>query len=351
MTDIQAKNGQLPELDLLTARDVRGLAQVLGLRPTKSRGQNFVIDPGTVRKIAREAEVQAGEFILEVGPGLGSLTLALLERGAQVAAVEIDEKLAGALPQTLTVHGAVPDNFAVTKGDALHLAGPQSLTLPAACARAGRHEPEKLVANLPYNVAVPVLLQILERFPTIHTAVVMVQLEVAERLAATPGSKVYGAPSAKAAWYARVRRGSKISRSVFWPVPRVDSALVIAERRQPGELQHQLGAAERPGAAEHSGAAESPGVAEQPGAAERQLGETLTGEENLENAKLREATFAVIDAAFAQRRKTLRAALATWAGSREKAEEILVAAGIDPGARGETLSITDFLRIARTAGK
>lgn len=339
MTDIQAKNGQLPELDLLTARDVRGLAQVLGLRPTKSRGQNFVIDPGTVRKIAREAEVQAGEFILEVGPGLGSLTLALLERGAQVAAVEIDEKLAGALPQTLTVHGAVPDNFAVTKGDALHLAGPQSLTLPAACARAGRHEPEKLVANLPYNVAVPVLLQILERFPTIHTAVVMVQLEVAERLAATPGSKVYGAPSAKAAWYARVRRGSKISRSVFWPVPRVDSALVIAERRQPGELQHQLGAAERPGAAEHSGAAE------------RQLGETLTGEENLENAKLREATFAVIDAAFAQRRKTLRAALATWAGSREKAEEILVAAGIDPGARGETLSITDFLRIARTAGK
>lgn len=339
MTDIQAKNGQLPELDLLTARDVRGLAQVLGLRPTKSRGQNFVIDPGTVRKIAREAEVQTDEFILEVGPGLGSLTLALLERGAQVAAVEIDEKLAGALPQTLTVHGAAPDNFAVTKGDALHLAGPQSLTLPAACARAGRHEPEKLVANLPYNVAVPVLLQILERFPTIHTAVVMVQLEVAERLAATPGSKVYGAPSAKAAWYARVRRGSKISRSVFWPVPRVDSALVIAERRQPGELQHQLGAAERPGAAEHSGAAE------------RQLGETLTGEENLENAKLREATFAVIDAAFAQRRKTLRAALATWAGSREKAEEILVAAGIDPGARGETLSITDFLRIARTAGK
>lgn len=313
------KNSQI---SLLTPSDVRELANRLGIRPTKTLGQNFVTDAGSVRKIVREAGVEPGDYVLEVGPGLGSLTLSLLEAGAHVSAVEIDPALAAALPHTLAQHGVPDGAFAVTLMDAMQLQGPASLARPAladAVGESGNSQetaadqvgnisgPSKLVANLPYNVAVPIILTVLERFPSIRSALVMVQLEVADRLAARPGSKTYGVPSAKVAWYAEVSRGSKISRNVFWPVPNVDSALVAFTRREGEGL------------------------------------EALPGFDGLAD---REAVFGVVDAAFAQRRKTLRAALAGWAGSAAHAEEIIRAAGIDPSLRGEKLGIEDFARIA-----
>ncbi|HWG93864.1 MAG TPA: 16S rRNA (adenine(1518)-N(6)/adenine(1519)-N(6))-dimethyltransferase RsmA [Mycobacteriales bacterium] len=275
---------------LLTAPDVRALADRLGLRPTKSLGQNFVIDPNTVRRIVRTAEVGPDDVVVEVGPGLGSLTLGLLAAVERVVAVEVDPVLAGELPATVAARlPARADRLEVVLQDALRL---EDVPGPP---------PTALVANLPYNVAVPVLLRMLERLPSLRTALVMVQAEVADRLAAPPGSRTYGVPSVKAAWYADVRRAGAVGRHVFWPAPHVESGLVSLVRRDP-----------------------PPGV--------------------------REDVFAVVDAAFAQRRKTLRAALAGWAGSPAAAEERLRAAGIDPGARGEVLTVDDFARLAATAG-
>ena len=273
---------------LLSAPDVRALAARLGTRPTKALGQNFVIDPNTVRRLVRVAKVEPTDVVLEVGPGLGSLTLGLLQVAASVVAVEIDPTLAAELPLTVATRlPAYAHQLQVVVQDALTLT---EVPGPA---------PTAFVANLPYNVAVPVLLTLLERFPSLQRGLVMVQAEVADRLVAPPGSKTYGVPSVKAAWWAEVRRAGSIGRTVFWPAPHVDSGLVAFTRR------------------------------EQP-----------TGD--------RAATFAVIDAAFAQRRKTLRAALAGWAGSADAAERRLRAAGIDPSARGEVLDVHAFARLAAT---
>lgn len=283
-----AVSSPLPDA-LLGPADIRELAAALGVRPTKQRGQNFVIDANTVRRIVRTADVTSEDVVVEVGPGLGSLTLGLLEAADRVTAVEIDDVLAAALPATVAAR--LPERacrFALVHSDAMHVT---ELPGPA---------PTALVANLPYNVAVPVLLHMLETFPSIERTLVMVQAEVADRLAADPGSKVYGVPSVKANWYAEVKRAGAIGRNVFWPAPNVDSGLVSLVRR-----------------------AEPPRT-------------TAT----------RREVFAVVDAAFAQRRKTLRAALAGWAGSAAAAEAALVAAGVSPQARGESLTVAEFARIA-----
>lgn len=292
---------------LLGPAEIRQLAERAGIRPTKTLGQNFVLDGGTVRKIVRQAAVRPGERVVEIGPGLGSLTLGLLEAGADVLAVEIDPVLARLLPATARAH--VPD---------LVVSGPHEGDRPVADAdvdTAARltivladaldvralpgRAPTALVANLPYNVSVPVLLTFLERFPTLERVLVMVQAEVADRLAAPPGSRVYGVPSAKVAWYADARRTSTIGRSVFWPVPNVDSALVRLDRREPPRT-----------------------------------------------SATREQVFAVVDTAFAQRRKMLRSALAGLAGSADAAVAALEAAGVDPQARGERVDVDGFARIA-----
>jgi 16S rRNA (adenine1518-N6/adenine1519-N6)-dimethyltransferase len=280
--------GQEPPHSLLGPADIRELAAALGVRPTKQRGQNFVIDANTVRRIVRTAEVRADDVVVEVGPGLGSLTLALLDTADRLVAVEIDDVLAAALPATIQARmPAKADRFSLVHSDAMLVK-----ELPA--------EPTALVANLPYNVAVPVLLHMLEHFPTIERTLVMVQAEVADRLAAKPGNKVYGVPSVKANWYADVKRAGSIGRNVFWPAPNVDSGLVSLVRRT------------------------AP----------------------VQTTATRQEVFAVVDAAFAQRRKTLRAALAGWAGSAPAAEAALVAAGISPQARGEALTVEEFARIA-----
>jgi 16S rRNA (adenine1518-N6/adenine1519-N6)-dimethyltransferase len=271
---------------LLGPAEIRDLAELLGIQPTKKLGQNFVIDANTVRRIVKSAGVTAGETVVEVGPGLGSLTLGLLEAGASVVAVEIDKRLAEQLP--LTVAELAPDaRLAVLAQDALRIT-----ELPG--------NPTVLVANLPYNVSVPVLLHFLEHFPTIQRGLVMVQAEVGERIAAGPGSKVYGSPSVKAAWYGEFATAGKVSRQVFWPVPNVDSILVRFERRaQPGSEVERL------------------------------------------------ATFELVDAAFGQRRKMLRQALGQVIGDSASATARLEAAGIAPTARGEELTVADFLAIAR----
>jgi 16S rRNA (adenine1518-N6/adenine1519-N6)-dimethyltransferase len=277
-----------PQDGLLGPAAIRELAQQLDLRPTKTLGQNFLHDANTIRRIVRTAGVRADDVVLEVGPGLGSLTLGLLPAVAQVVAVEIDPRLADQLPVTVAARRPdLADRLTVVVADALRI---QELPGPP---------PTALVANLPYNVAVPVLLHLLELIPTLDRALVLVQAEVAERLAAPPGGSAYGIPSVKAAWYGEVRRAGSVGRRVFWPEPNVDSGLVALVRRPP-----------------------PPGD--------------------------RRATFAVVDAAFATRRKSLRAALARWAGSPAAAEQRLRAAGIDPAARGEQLSVTDFARLAAT---
>ncbi|MFI9844180.1 16S rRNA (adenine(1518)-N(6)/adenine(1519)-N(6))-dimethyltransferase RsmA [Nonomuraea sp. NPDC051941] len=273
---------------LLGPAEIRILADKLDLRPTKKLGQNFVIDAGTVRRIVRVADLSENDVVIEVGPGLGSLTLALLPSAAHVVAVEIDPVLAGQLPITVADRGGL-DKLTVVNADAMRIT-PDDLSGFA---------PTALVANLPYNVAVPVVLHLLEVLPSLRKGLVMVQSEVADRLAAGPGSKVYGIPSIKAAWYADVRRAGPVGRTVFWPIPNVDSGLVSMVRREPPTTSAS-----------------------------------------------REEVFAVVDAAFAQRRKTLRAALAGWAGSAAQAEAALRAAGVDPSARGEQLDITSFARIA-----
>jgi len=272
---------------LLGASDVRALAAELDIRPTKKWGQNFVIDPNTVERIVRSARLDHDEVVLEVGPGLGSLTLALLPNVARVIAVEIDPALAERLPRTVAERvPEVADRLTVVQADALRVQ-----TLPGA--------PTSLVANLPYNVAVPVVLHLLATFPSLTSVLVMVQKEVADRLAAGPGSRVYGVPSVKARWYCDVEPAGNVGTSVFWPAPHVESGLVRMTRR------------------------DAPACTSD-----------------------REAVFSVIDASFAQRRKTLRAALAVFAGGPDVAEAALIVAGIDPSTRGEQLSIDDFARLA-----
>lgn len=268
--------------------EVRRLAEQLDLRPTKQRGQNFVIDANTVRRIVRESGVDADDVVLEVGPGLGSLTLALLAVVDRVVAIEVDQKLAGLLPTTIAQYAPdLADRLEVVTADALRIT---AVPGPA---------PTALVANLPYNISVPVLLHLMALLPGLQRGLVMVQAEVADRLAAKPGSKVYGVPSVKAAWYAEVRRAGAIGRNVFWPAPQVDSGLVAWTRRDPPQT-----------------------------------------------VVPRERVFAVIDAAFAQRRKGLRGALRELAGSTEAAQSALERAGLDPLARGESLAIGQFVRIA-----
>jgi 16S rRNA (adenine1518-N6/adenine1519-N6)-dimethyltransferase len=273
---------------LLGPADVRSLAASLGIRPSKQRGQNFVIDANTVRRIVRVSGVDSDDVVVEVGPGLGSLTLALLETVRRVVAVEVDPVLAAALPATIASYApGQADRLEVVEADALRITG---LSGPP---------PTALVANLPYNVSVPVLLHLMVVLPSLRHGLVMVQSEVADRLAAVPGSRTYGVPSAKAAWFASVRRAGAIGRNVFWPAPNVDSGLVAWEHRDPPDV-----------------------------------------------AVSREQVFAVIDAAFAQRRKTLRSTLKGIAGSAAAAEAALAHAGVSPMERGEQLGIEQFARIA-----
>lgn len=273
-------------MTLLGPAQVRELAVAAGVRPSKRLGQNFVIDANTVQMITRRAGVQAHDVVLEIGPGLGSLTLALLETGARVIAVELDGRMAEQLPST--VARFEPDavgRLTVVHGDAVHMAP-------------GAVRPTKMVANLPYNVGVPILLNILQRFPSISDGMIMVQWEVAERLTASPGTRSYGVPTVKTAWWASTEMAGRVGTDVFWPAPNVRSGLVSFTRHEPLD--------------DH----------------------------------LRPTAFAAIDGAFAQRRKTLRSSLSAWAGSTTAAEELLAAAGIDSGYRGERLLATDFARLA-----
>ena len=289
MTDPTPSASGTAPAPLLGASEIRRLAEDLGVRPTKTLGQNFVIDGNTIRRIVAAAGIGPEETVLEVGPGLGSLTLGLLDAAKAVVAVEIDPVLAARLPQT--VKEWRPDAAGVFH---LVLADAMKVTeLPV--------EPSALVANLPYNVAVPVVLHLLQHFPSIQHGLVMVQDEVADRLAAAPGSKIYGVPSVKAAWYSQMRKAGVIGMNVFWPAPKIHSGLVAFTRREPPATTAS-----------------------------------------------REQVFAVIDAAFAQRRKTLRAALAGWAGNAADAERCLLAAGVDPTARGEVIDIAAFARIAES---
>lgn len=272
-------------VELLGSSEIRRLAAELDLRPTKKLGQNFVIDPNTIRKIVSAAGLGPKDKVVEIGPGLGSLTLGLLEKVNQLAVVEFDSRLAERLKQTLDQRAS---------GHSTHIIDSDAMTvteLPFA--------PDALVANLPYNISVPVLLHFLESFSSLKKGLVLVQAEVAARLIAVPGSKTYGSPSAKLAWYANATSGGVVSRNIFWPIPNVDSALVYFEKRENSFPEH-----------------------------------------------LRKEVFRVIDAAFGQRRKTLRQAIAEWAGSPAKAEELLTSAGISPQARGEDLAIDDFVRLA-----
>lgn len=273
---------------LLDPRTIRELAAELDLRPTKQRGQNFVHDPNTVRRIVAASGIGPDDVVLEIGPGLGSLTLGLLDVSQHVTVVEIEPSLASRLPRTVAERApAASERLTVVESDALAV---DALPDP---------QPTAVVANLPYNVSVPVILHVMERFATIARGLVMVQLEVADRLAAPPGSRTYGVPSAKLAWYASARRVGTVPPTVFWPVPNVDSGLVALERRDPPATSAS-----------------------------------------------RERVFAVVDAAFGQRRKMLRGALAGLFGSAGAAAEALDAAGVDPQARGEVLDIAAFARVA-----
>ncbi|GAA3285047.1 16S rRNA (adenine(1518)-N(6)/adenine(1519)-N(6))-dimethyltransferase RsmA [Nesterenkonia halobia] len=297
--------------ELLSAPRIRALAEELGVHPTKQWGQNFVVDPNTIRRIVSLAELDGSEHVLEVGPGLGSLTLGLLDEAAQVTAVEIDPRLAARLPETMEqMRPAGAGRLRVIRQDAMTLgtdradgrrvggSGSGGETL-AGGDDAEVGAPDVLVANLPYNVAVPVVLHLLQVLPSLTKGLVMVQDEVADRLCAGPGSKIYGVPSVKAAWDTSMRKAGVVGTRVFWPEPRISSGLVRFDRRDPAS-------------------------------------ETVS----------RQEVFAVVDAAFAQRRKTLRAALSSLAGSGVDAEEVLRAAGVDPRARGETLEVGAYTRIA-----
>ena len=278
-------------MNLLGPAQIRALAEKLDLKPTKKLGQNFVIDANICRKIVKLAQVNDSDIALEIGPGLGSLTLAMLESAKEVIAIEIDDRLAAELPGTAKRHGFDLDKLTIINQDAMGIS-----TLPL--------EPTVLVANLPYNVSVPVLLRFLELFPTLRSGVVMVQSEVADRLVAKPNSKTYGSPSVKATWWADLSSAGTVSRSIFWPVPNVDSSLVRFVRHE------------------------------------------SAGDE-----ALRKVVFKIIDAAFAQRRRMMRAALSDMCGSSAAASAIIEASGIDPTIRGEALELSDFIKIAITLSK
>lgn len=285
------------DLSLLSAADIRQLADILDLRPTKTLGQNYVIDPNTIRRIVAAAHLESTEHVLEIGPGLGSLTLGLMDVAHAVTAIEIDMPVAQRL--STTVEQWRPNSahrLSVVAADAMRISQAQ---VAAAAPEVASGPPTAIVANLPYNVAVPVMLHLLAELPSIRHGLVMVQQEVAQRLTAEPGSKIYGVPSVKMAWYGNATHAGTVGTKVFWPAPRITSGLVHFTAQKPPET-------------------------------------TAT----------RQQVFDVIDVAFAQRRKTLRAALRDWAGSGVAAEEILVAAGVDPKARGEVLEIDQFARIA-----
>ena len=294
---------------LLGPAEIREIAGRLGIRPAKRLGQNFVVDPGTVRRIVTLAGVGPDDVVLEVGPGFGSLTLGLIGAAGRVVAVEVDPVLAAELPRTVAARAPrLASRLVVVTADAVRVTPADLPGVPGvpggpgvAVGRGG--PPSVLAANLPYNVAVPVVLHLLATVPSLARGLVMVQAEVADRMTAAPGSRIYGVPSVKLAWFASARRAGVVPRTVFWPVPNVDSGLVAFTRRPPPE----------------------PDVP-------------------------REKVFAVVDAAFAQRRKTLRAALARWAGGPDVAEEILRSAGVDPSARGEALTVAEFARIAASTG-
>ena len=280
----------MTDVQLLGAQDIRRLATELDVSPTKKWGQNFVIDPNTVRRIVEQAHVKAGDVVVEIGPGLGSLTLPLLERASHVVVIEIDPRLATQLPITIS-------EFAPSRAEHLTVVNQDAMTLNSLS-----HEPTRLVANLPYNISVPVVLHMLEMFGSIKEVLVMVQLEVAERLAAKPGSKIYGVPSVKASWYGDVSKAGNVGRNVFWPAPNVDSGLVrIVRRDTPGD------------------------------------------------ESLRKDVFAIVDSAFGQRRKTLRTALGAALGTPARVDEILHIAGIDSSLRGEQIGLDDFVAIAKAA--
>lgn len=276
---------------LLGAAEIREIAERIGVRPTKKLGQNFVVDANTCRKIVKSADVDPKDIALEIGPGLGSLTLAMLESAESVIAIEIDDRLALELPATAARHGFDSSKLTIVNADAMAIS-----ELPV--------NPTVLVANLPYNVSVPVLLRFLKLFPTLRSGIVMVQSEVADRLVAKPNSKTYGSPSVKAAWWADLTSAGTVSRSIFWPVPNVDSSLVRFVRHQ-----------------------------------------------NAGDEVLRKTTFKIIDAAFAQRRKMMRAALSDICGSSSEASAVIEASGIDPTIRGEALELADFIKIAITLSK
>lgn len=296
----------MSEVKLLTPRDVREICAALHIQPTKTLGQNFVHDAGTVRKIVKAASVKTGEHVLEIGPGLGSLTLGLLEAGARVTAIEIDPVLATALPATATGH-APGAPLRVLQADALKVTTLERMNEAKPVEREEQEweAPTRLVANLPYNVAVPLILGVLDNFPSIRELLVMVQTEVAQRLSAKPGTKIYGVPSVKVAWYGDAELAGTISRRVFWPIPNVDSSLVRISRYEADALPTAV-----------------------------QAGVT------------RQELFEVVDAAFSQRRKTLRAALKKWADV--DVDVLMENAGIDPLARGEVLDIYQFLALAKT---
>ncbi len=316
MAGVQRQGRCLLTVRLLGPSEIRQLAAELDLRPRKSLGQNFVHDANTVRRVVTAAGVDESDHILEVGPGLGSLTLALLDRGASVTAVEIDPVLASRLPRTVAEHaGGEIDRLTVLSRDVLTLRRsdfPADFptdppldfpTDPPADFPTDPPAPTRLVANLPYNIAVPALLHLLAEFPSLRVVTVMVQAEVAERLAAEPGGKEYGVPSVKARFFGRVRRCGTVPPTVFWPVPRVDSGLVRIDRYET-----------------------SPWPTDE---------------------VFRRQVFDLVDIAFAQRRKTVRNAFAAWAGSGDESARRLLAVGIDPGCRGETLSVDDFVRLVR----
>lgn len=277
----------MAEAQLLGPAEIRELAAELDVTPTKKLGQNFLHDPNTVRRIVAAAELAPDDHVVEVGPGLGSLTLGLIDTAASVTALEIDPRLVGRLPNTVGEFAAdYADRLTVINTDALKASRADFDAAPTA-----------LVANLPYNVSVPVLLHLLAELPSISRVLVMVQKEVADRLAAQPGSKIYGVPSVKAAFYGDVSRAGTIGKHVFWPAPNIESGLVRIDV-----------------------AADAP-------------------------RELRDTVFPLVDAAFAQRRKTLRSTLSGIYGSAVAAEDALRAAGIDPGLRGEKLTVADFIRL------
>lgn len=281
---------------LLTRTEIRNIARELDFRPRKAYGQNFVHDANTLRRIVSSSGVNKNDHVLEVGPGMGSLTLALLDRGADVTAVEIDPVLAGRLPKTIAEHShSEIHRLTVLNQDVLALR-PDDVATP----------PTAVVANLPYNIAVPALLHLFCEFPSIRTAMVMVQAEVAERLAAEPGGKEYGVPSVKARFFGNVRRYGMVSPTVFWPIPRVYSGLVHIDRYDTAPWP--------------------------------------------QDEAFRKQVFELIDIAFAQRRKTVRNAFLEWAGSGNESAQRLLSASIDPARRGETLTAADFVRLLERSG-